>query len=146
MTWRYVLAAVCLGAATFAAGRFTAPAGATPAAIVNTATVATAEVKRVVVYRERVTRPDGTVTVRTSRRADTRADTAVVTRAETRPVRPPDWRVGALVGGSLTAPMLPLSGPLAVGVIVERRIIGPVSLGVWGLSSGQAGVAITGEF
>lgn len=59
-----------------------------------------------------------------------------------RELRPslPNWRVGGLVG-------VDLSGPSpAYGGQVERRIIGPVYVGAWGLSSGQAGLSVGVEF
>lgn len=42
----------------------------------------------------------------------------------------PDWRLGALVGGRFSG------GPagLVVGGIAERRIIGGISLGLWGMA------------
>lgn len=53
----------------------------------------------------------------------------------------PDWRVGALVGVQVTSPTSPIYGG-----IVERRILGPVSAGAWGLSNGTVGVTATLEF
>lgn len=39
----------------------------------------------------------------------------------------PQWRIGALVGTTLPQPSM------LYGVQIERRIIGPIHLGVWGL-------------
>lgn len=58
----------------------------------------------------------------------------------------PDWRLGAQVGASLRDPLLPLAGPLVVGVSVERRIAGGISAGVWGSTAGAAGLSISAEF
>jgi hypothetical protein len=62
----------------------------------------------------------------------------------------PQWRVGLLVGTDLTKlsvqPTAPWINPLLVGGHVERRIIGPVFVGVWGLSSGAGGISVAVEF
>lgn len=58
----------------------------------------------------------------------------------------PDWRVGVLVGASLVKPQLPITGPLVLGVQVERRIIGGVSLGAWVNTVGAAGGVVSLEF
>lgn len=60
-------------------------------------------------------------------------------RRELRPSLP-DWRVGGLVGIDLgeRAPTF--------GLQVERRILGPVFLGIGGLSSGQVWGGVSGEF
>lgn len=52
----------------------------------------------------------------------------------------PDWRVGGLVGIDL--------GGLSptYGAQLERRIIGPVYVGAWGLSSGQGGISVGVEW
>lgn len=67
----------------------------------------------------------------------------------------PDWRVGALVGARFSG------GPVGVaaGGIVERRILGGVSVAVWGLlevdttkpaapavNAGQVGLGVLAEF
>ena len=57
----------------------------------------------------------------------------------------PQWRAGPMVGydlGRWSQPGLALS----YGAMVERRVLGPVSIGVWGLSSAVAGVTATIEF
>lgn len=48
----------------------------------------------------------------------------------------PDWRVGAMVGVDLGGPSV------AYGAQIERRILGPIYVGAWGLSNGAGGVAI----
>ncbi len=115
-----------------------------------------AEIKTVVVYREKVTKPDGTVIEKETSKADTETKTAETVKTDTskdatsegtREVERivsaprPAWRVGALAGGSLTPALVP-----AYGAHVERRILGPFSVGVWGLNSGQAGVSLSVEF
>lgn len=64
----------------------------------------------------------------------------------------PDWRVAPLVGVNI--PELPslLTGPYdplrhtTFGVAVERRILGPVALSAFGLTSGQVGLGVSFEF
>lgn len=58
----------------------------------------------------------------------------------------PDWRIGAQVGASLHAPALVITGPLVLGVTVERRIIGGVSAGLWANTVGAAGASLSVEF
>jgi hypothetical protein len=59
----------------------------------------------------------------------------------------PDWRVGLLVGATWKEPALKLGDtPLVIGATVERRIIGPFSLGAWGTTQGAAGLSVAGEF
>ncbi len=165
------VAGVALAGGGYALGRFSAPAKTTETVTVREDLQSKATIRQLTAELETakknthstiVTRwlKDGTserhetVDTQTSSTRDARHD--VVASTDTRTVKAttasktttlrPDWRLGVMAGGSLTAPALPLAGPLAVGVLVERRIIGPVSLGVWGLSSGQAGAAVTVEF
>lgn len=59
----------------------------------------------------------------------------------------PDWRVGVLVGATWKEPALRLGDtPLVLGATVERRIIGPFSMGAWGTTQGAAGLSLAGEF
>lgn len=58
----------------------------------------------------------------------------------------PDWRVGVQAGASLVAPAVPLTGPLVIGVSVERRIVGGVSAGLWANTVGAAGASLSVEF
>ncbi len=100
------------------------------------------EAKRVVIYRERTTKPDGTITEREAEHVATdtkvKTDLSSVRDAETDLRRDtsktvtasrPQWRVGALIGADLG--FAPLSATLVVGGQVERRIIGPFSVGAW---------------
>lgn len=50
----------------------------------------------------------------------------------------PDWRVGALVGYNVEQYSSGVQA-LVYGGIAERRIIGPVSVGLWGVSAGKYG-------
>ena len=58
----------------------------------------------------------------------------------------PDWRVGALVGASWNAPLVPIAGPLVLGVQVDRRIVGGLSAGLWVNTVGAAGASVNLEF
>lgn len=115
------------------------------------------QTKRVVVYRDRVVAPDGTRTEREvetsvtdseARTVATKQAERVVTRDVVREVERrvevtqplPQWRVGALAGFDI-----PGWRP-AYGAHAERRIAGPLSLGVWGLHTGQGGVSLSLEF
>lgn len=57
----------------------------------------------------------------------------------------PDWKLSGLVAVDAPAALRGNLTP-AYGVLLERRILGPVSAGVWGLSSGVVGAALTVEF
>jgi hypothetical protein len=115
-----------------------------------------------VLYRDVVTKPDGTVVDRSieSTKAETKADTKAVTtvdRVEVREVEKlvtvektvtlrPDWRVSAGVGASLVAPAVSIYGPLVIQAQVDRRLVGGLSVGLWVSSVGAAGVSIGLEF
>jgi hypothetical protein len=58
----------------------------------------------------------------------------------------PDWRVAVLAGASLRPPVLPVAGPLVLGMEVDRRILGPFWLGLWANTGGAGGVSVAGEF
>lgn len=165
--WAVALALALTGLAAFAIGRYTA---ADPdvhevervvyrdrvVEVIKTVTVKQAAETRVV-YRDRVRAPDGTVHEREVERTDTRAtetaatDTSRVeahdaTRETARTVTSakPNWRVGVLAGAQMRFDPLSLSP--ALGAHVERRILGPVWLGVWGLHAGTAGLSLSVEF
>lgn len=61
------------------------------------------------------------------------------------PVRP-RWSVSLMPGAQLLgSKAVPLYGPLVLGASVERRMAGPVSIGLWGSSSGAAGITLRGD-
>lgn len=110
-----------------------------------------------VVYRDRtvIKRVDGTVVQRDIERTDTGTSSARATaQTEERTVYRDrevvrekvvesrlDWAVHALVGTPISLKPLGL-GPVVYGAAVERRVLGPISVGAWGLSSGQGGVSL----
>lgn len=118
-----------------------------------------AKAKTVVVYRDRLVKPDGTKIEHEVERSDSVqvTDTKTATVGEMDAARDlktervveaqrPQWRVSALAG--VTNPRLsPLSVEKTFGVMVERRVVGPVSAGVWALSGGPSlGLALSVEF
>lgn len=70
------------------------------------------------------------------------------TRTVTVTAERPTWAVTALAGGQLGGPRLVpgLPAPLVVGAAVERRILGPLSAGLWATSSGAGGLSVRLEF
>lgn len=58
----------------------------------------------------------------------------------------PDWSVAVLAGAQLERPLLPIVGPLVLGVEVRRRIVGPIGVGVWASIGGAAGGLVAVEF
>lgn len=56
------------------------------------------------------------------------------------------WRASPLIGTNVAFLPKPNIGGFVWGAEVERRILGPFWLGVWGLSSGQVGVKVSGEW
>lgn len=154
-----VLALVIIAGLAFSAGRFSAPLQVETRdveRVVYRDRVVTVKAKAEtkVIYRDRTVTPDGAVRDLTTTRTDTREGSASTgdhaseteRKAETKTTLRPDWRVGAKAGASLVTPALTLSGPVVVGVEVERRIAGGVSAGVWVNSVGAAGVGISMEF
>ena len=149
------LIAVVAGGGGFAAGKFTGAASVEERIQVVTVThevKVQSRARDVVRYIERTTLPDGTKTEKVSERIATKAETTTATDASSsattvrKTERAPDWRVGVLVGATWKEPALVISGPLVLGVQVERRMLGPFSLGVWGTTQGAAGASISGEF
>ena len=58
----------------------------------------------------------------------------------------PRWRVGVLAGASWNPPLLPIAGPLVLGLEADVRIYGGLSAGLWANTGGAAGVAVALEF
>lgn len=109
-----------------------------------------------IVWRDRVILKDGTVTEHEIEKTDTKEDAKISTSAsatltdhvetvKTVTLRP-NWRVSALVGASWRAPLLPIAGPLVLGVAAEYRIVGGLSAGLWVNTGGVAGVSVSFEF
>lgn len=74
------------------------------------------------------------------------AQQSVVELHTSTPVRPA-WSVSLMPGAQvLGSKAVTLFGPLVVGASVEHRFIGPISLGVWGSTSGAIGATLRTEF
>jgi hypothetical protein len=90
----------------------------------------------VTVYRE-IQRPDGTKEIRSrtfdksvSTEAETKDDSKSVSETKTVERKQPDWKVAGLATTT------------GYGASIERRILGPIFLGAFGLSSGMAGISV----
>ena len=136
----------------------TTTSSATETAVVTAAAETDRQEERVI-YRDRWYRIDGSleresevessqaIERRTEQSAghvhreeqEARVEIVEVMRIEERRVEvttpAPDWRASALVGLEVRG------GELVYGAQLERRILGPISVGAWGLSSGAAGVS-----
>lgn len=65
----------------------------------------------------------------------------------------PDWRIGPMLGvgidgiaSAASTGTFDVRQSIVGGVEVERRILGPISIGAWGLTSGQVGLSASLEF
>jgi hypothetical protein len=154
---RWVLYPVLLVSlvAAFSAGRFSAPERVEERVEYRTelrTVTVQAKARERVVYREKVTTPDGTVTEKTSLRDVSKVDTTTKAAASTTAVQErktelrADWRVGAQIGASMQKPALVITGPLVLGVTVERRVVGGLSAGLWANTVGAGGAIISVEF
>jgi len=85
---------------------------------------------------------DGTVATRI---AEHEASTARVEEHQRIEGQRPQWSVAVLGGAQITGGRL-LPAPWVVGALVERRIAGPVSAGLWGTSGGAGGLSVRIEF
>jgi hypothetical protein len=140
---RWLLLAGLCAVGGFAAGRGTRPPAETVERvvykdrIVREVQLVEAKAETRVVYRTRVVTAEGerreTEVERTETKSEARADTLTDTTREGTTYRKvsapiPDWRVAALVGAHV-----PQFAPV-YGAHVQRRILGPLSLGVGSLS------------
>lgn len=136
--------------AAFAAGRYTAPAPEVK--IVDQIKVNDTEVKNTKIKEHKVTvieqTPTGAVTSTTTQDTDTeivdnKQSTATESIAQvSKPSPPSSVNVAALVGYNFRSPTL--TPPL--GVSVSKRVIGPVTLGVFGYDTGLIGISIGLDF
>jgi hypothetical protein len=158
--------AVIILAGGYAAGRFSAPERVRTVETFKEDTESRERVRQLTAELETakrhtrrevvtVVKPDGTreTHATTDTTVDQSRDTHVATetqRVEVKHVETlhesvtersrPDWRVGPMVGFDLNR------GAFAFGAHVERRILGPLSLGAFGLSNGTAGLSLSMEF
>ncbi len=154
---------IALVVAAFFAGKFTTPVEIQEVHTTEvkwkekiTKTDHTTKVKTKIVYVDRVISPDGTVKEKSeTREVDTSvADSSLhidrsgllLDSAKKTTTSQSKWRVGVLVGASLTAPAIPITGPLVLGAHGEMRVFGGLWVGGWGITSGAAGLSASGEF
>ncbi len=163
MKTKLLLIAGALGllVATFFAGRYSKPAEVKTEYVKGETKV---EWKTRVVYKyikknqdketTTTTKPDGTIIVVEKEHTETETTSnnnttgsSTTTKTETGATvltsARPNWHVGAKVG--LKADALRLD-PLIYGVSVERRFIGTLWLGAWGMTNKTAGVGAFLEF
>lgn len=152
----YTLAGVAALVVAFVSGRYSVPTKVEMRTefLTLTQVVRSVHVRQVTDTKWKtvvVTKPDGSSVATTE--ATTHTDTStkenensskvaastVATKTET---KLPDWQISALVGADLSK-ALNGSGTLAptFGIHVQRRVLGPVTLGVFGLSSGVVGLS-----
>lgn len=97
---------------------------------------------------------DVTVTSTTdSAKGETKTEIKYVDRVVEREVKVghvPDWQIGVLVGGQAPSPLIPIAGPLVLGLEAKRRVftIGGLSVygGVWAHTGFSAGGSLTAAF
>ncbi len=167
---RYLVAAgvvVLALAGAFSAGRFSAPLQVETRdvekvvfkdRIVEKVVEVKAKTETKIVYRDRVIKPDGTVTEHEVEKTATKEDTTKTDdktathdgssehSTEKIVTLRPSWRVGLLAGASLRDPLLPIAGPLVLGLQVDYRIVGGLSAGIWINTFGAAGLGLSMEF
>ena len=123
--------AVLLIAIGYGFGRYVTPAKI----VTKTLTVTQEHIHTVTVI---VTKPDGTKTQTT-----TQDNNSVISSATSTVITndKPQWKVAAMTGLNIHSLSVPVYGGQ-----VERRIIGPISAGIWGLNNGTGGVQLSLEF
>lgn len=124
--------------------------------------------KNVVTEQREVIRPDGTIerqkveTIATETNVTTAAVTAAervatstqervveqVVKAEKTVTAQRNWNLALMVGVAPRASFMPplIPPPVIVGIYVQKKILGPVTLGGWALTSPGAGVSLGIEF
>jgi hypothetical protein len=159
VTKKSVIVVTLLLAVSFALGRYTVPAKTVVEEKLvyvekkeKTKEVETEKKKNVVTVKVEETKPDGTktVTTRTEEKTDTTKFTNTkesthkqLTQESSKTTDSRDRvTISALLGISIpTAIDVPI-----YGASVSKPIVGPIALGVWGLSSGTVGVSVGLQF
>jgi hypothetical protein len=120
-------------------GRYLQPAKVVTKTQIVTQTVVHDHIHTVTIT---VTKPDGTKTTTTTTDnnsvsdKDTQSNSSTVTTYSK-----PDWKVSGLAGLQLTN----LHSPV-YGAEIDKRLLGPIFVGVWGLTNSTAGVSVGLEF
>lgn len=137
-----LLTALIIGLVGYAIGRYMQPAEVITkqVEVVKEIEVVKRDVKTVI---KEVVRPDGSketvTTIDENTRERTRRESDVKTEVVQSPAKP-QWEAGVMVKASLNN-IIPV-----YGIQVERRILGPFSVGVQGWSDTTAGVSLNIEF
>lgn len=138
-----VLLVVGVAVAGYAFGRYAQPAKVE----IKTETVikeVTVEKKNVVTEIKEIKHPDGTTETNTKITDLTNTinkNTSDSKSESTTTYSRPQWKVQAL----LSPQMSPVFGPI-YGLDVERRILGPISVGAWGNVDKKFGISASIEF
>ena len=92
----------------------------------------------------KVTKPDGTITETTNTNTESTTTTNTNTKTDTIIVqgKKSPLNVSALAGINVTNP----AGGIIFGGHVSKQILGPVNIGVFGLSNGTAGLSVGLQF
>jgi hypothetical protein len=159
MNRKYVIAAVLALAASFAFGRFTAPAR-----VEVKKEIVTVEVEKKSTQKDQsvdqnkktteieLTRPDGTKikkkVTQSEKQTNTQVDQLVEHAAKTQETESKVIETASRLTVSLIAGpnFTDFKAPLTYGCHISRPFFGPVTLGVWGLSSGQGGISLGLQF
>jgi hypothetical protein len=147
-----IIGGVALGIAVlgFAFGRYSAPVK-----VVEKEKIKIVEVEKKKVNEKKdvttvvVTKPDGTTTTTTRDTSvtDSSTDTSTVATSEkskTTTYKKPNWVVAGLIGADVSN--FSLKSKPIYGGSVSRKVLGPISVGGWGMSNGTFGASISLEF
>lgn len=140
----YVIAAIILVVMGYAFGRYMQPAKV-EVKEVEVVKQVTTENKNIVVTQVETVNKDGTKTIKTV--TEDKSTTKVQENRTTESDKitssqKPQWKVSGLAGVKIDD----LKSRLVYGAAVERRILGPVFVGVWGNTERMAGVTVGLEF
>lgn len=155
---KYLIAlgvAIAIAALGFAFGRYSAPTQIKEIEKIKVVTVEKKVEKAVekkdvkVVVTEK---PDGTKITETTDLSTTTTDTNTDTntnsttdKTKITTFKKPNWRIGAIAGLDIHTSSFSAVKPV-YGALVERRILGPISVGGMGMSNGTFGIVLSVEF
>jgi len=142
----YIIITGVLMLVAFAGGRFLVPAKVVTKIVTQTQTVTVHDTNVVTVVKE-VDKPGGEVDKTTTTTDLSTSNTDTTSKDTDKTVtdnEKPQWHVGATYGANLN------SSPTALyGVRAEKRFLGPIFLGAWGMSGTSAtsgGLSVSLEF
>lgn len=130
-----LLAAIGIG---FGVGYFTKPAKVVE--VIKKEIVKEAAVTKIV-YRERVTRPDGTITETERSREDSRTSEQIKEESSKTVIN----RIGLSISALAYAPTNKLT-QIEYGVIITKRVVGNVTAGVLATTDKKVGITLGLEF